>query len=441
MGDCNKAQFARWKSIDVASNDGSPEDGFRCAVPANGQHVDEAVATEQQEQVQGSVAMPNREEESPPDPGAASTPPEHEDMDTHTGLANLHAGKRPRDQTNSLATTQDSSGGDEPPPKAPGSASGPPTQKPTASKTTSGIRPSRSAEDVDHNRNPDTGDIRVVREELDRLQGVRFQPTATALTDIVREEVRQAAQPFVQTRPEAAPVLTYAQAGQHVDEAVDTEQQEQVEGTVVMPNREEESPPDPGAASTPPEHEDMDTHTGLANLQAGKRPRDQTNSLATTQDSSGGDEPPPKAPEDFKIVFKPGGGLDLRTTTNGALLQILCTLATIDYATARTADRVRINPYNSLTISTPSEPRARLYLRVSELRLGPTSYPLRAYMAAPANALRGMIYNAVDSQTQDEIVQDLHFMNVNTPCAIADAREMGRSKSILITFVGSTTHP
>ncbi|KAH7973541.1 hypothetical protein HPB49_002231 [Dermacentor silvarum] len=153
--------------------------------------------------------------------------------------------------------------------------------------------------------------------------------------------------------------------------------------------------------------------------------------------------PLPRLPEeDFKIVFRPGGGLDLRTTTNGALLQILCTLATIDYATARTADRVRINPYNnSLTISTPSEPRARLYLRVSELRLGPTSYPLRAYMAAPDNALRGIIYNAVDSQTQDEIVQDLQAMNVNTPYAIADARQMGRSQSILITFVGTTTLP
>ncbi|KAH7949392.1 hypothetical protein HPB49_009301 [Dermacentor silvarum] len=141
--------------------------------------------------------------------------------------------------------------------------------------------------------------------------------------------------------------------------------------------------------------------------------------------------PLPRLPaEDFKNVFRPGGGLDLRTTTNGALLQILCTLATIDYATARTADRVRINPYNnSLTISTPSEPRARLYLRVSELRLGPTSYPLRAYMAAPDNALRGIIYNAVDSQTQDEIVQDLQAMNVNTPYAIADARQMGRNLS------------
>ncbi|KAH7980914.1 hypothetical protein HPB49_020056 [Dermacentor silvarum] len=147
--------------------------------------------------------------------------------------------------------------------------------------------------------------------------------------------------------------------------------------------------------------------------------------------------PLPRLPaEDLKIVFRRGGGLDLRTTTNGALLEILCTLAT-----ARTADRVRINPYNSLTVSTPSEPRARLYLRVSELRLGPTSYPLRTYMAAPDNALRGIIYNAVDSQTQDEMIQDLQAMNVNTPYAIADARQMGRSLSILITFVGTTTLP
>ncbi|KAL1474368.1 hypothetical protein MTO96_038023 [Rhipicephalus appendiculatus] len=71
----------------------------------------------------------------------------------------------------------------------------------------------------------------------------------------------------------------------------------------------------------------------------------------------------------------------------------------------------------------------------------PSLTPLRAYMAAPDNALRGIIYNAVDSQTQDEIIQDLQSMNVNTPYAIADARRMGRSKSILITFVGTTTLP
>ncbi|KAH7934014.1 hypothetical protein HPB49_020425 [Dermacentor silvarum] len=116
--------------------------------------------------------------------------------------------------------------------------------------------------------------------------------------------------------------------------------------------------------------------------------------------------PLPRLPaEDFKIVFRQGVGLYLCTTTNEALLRILCTLATIDYATARSSERVRINPYNSLIVSTPSEPCARLYLRVSELRL------------------------------------HLQFMNVNTVCAIANARQMGRSKSILITFGGTTTLP
>ncbi|KAH7977840.1 hypothetical protein HPB49_003717 [Dermacentor silvarum] len=62
-------------------------------------------------------------------------------------------------------------------------------------------------------------------------------------------------------------------------------------------------------------------------------------------------------------------------------------------------------------------------------------------MVAPDNALRGIIYNAVDSKTQDQIVQDLQSMNVNIAYAIADARQMGRSQSILITFVGTTTRP
>ncbi|KAH8037883.1 hypothetical protein HPB51_018371 [Rhipicephalus microplus] len=126
--------------------------------------------------------------------------------------------------------------------------------------------------------------------------------------------------------------------------------------------------------------------------------------------------PLPRLPaEDFKIVFSPGGRLDLRTTTNGVLLQTLCSLANIDYAAARTADCIRFNPYNnSLTVSTPYEPRACLYLHASELRLGTISYPLRAYMAAPDNALRGINYNAVDSQTQDGIIQNIQSMNLKT---------------------------
>ncbi|KAL1476077.1 hypothetical protein MTO96_036788 [Rhipicephalus appendiculatus] len=144
----------------------------------------------------------------------------------------------------------------------------------------------------------------------------------------------------------------------------------------------------------------------------------------------------PRPPaEDFKIVFRPGGGLDLRTTINDVLLQTLCSLATIDYAIARTADRVRINPYNnSLTVSTPSESRASHYLRVSELRLGPIFYPIRAYMAAPSTTPWTPKHRTRSSKISNPRMP-------TPPYVIADARRMGRSKSILITFVGTTTLP
>ncbi|KAH7940926.1 hypothetical protein HPB49_008143 [Dermacentor silvarum] len=59
------------------------------------------------QKAEDSVAVTNAEVKSLPEPGTTSTAPEPEGMDTHTGLANLQAGKRPHDQANSLATLQD----------------------------------------------------------------------------------------------------------------------------------------------------------------------------------------------------------------------------------------------------------------------------------------------------------------------------------------------
>ncbi|XP_065308643.2 uncharacterized protein [Dermacentor albipictus] len=115
--------------------------------------------------------------------------------------------------------------------------------------------------------------------------------------------------------------------------------------------------------------------------------------------------------------------------------------ASVEYGNARVEDRVRINPYNSFTLSTPPEQRTRQYVRTSELHLATQLYPLRAYVAAPDNALRGIIYNAMDNQNQEEIIEDLQAMNPSSTYAIADARQMGRTRSILITFVGTKELP
>ncbi|KAG0410928.1 hypothetical protein HPB47_011954 [Ixodes persulcatus] len=94
--------------------------------------------------------------------------------------------------------------------------------------------------------------------------------------------------------------------------------------------------------------------------------------------------PLPKLPKtDFKIVFRPGCGLNLR-------------------------DKL---------------------------------YPVKAYVAAPDNAVRGILYNAIYNQAQDEIFQDLVELNPSKSFTIVDARQLGRTKSILVTFINTKEVP
>ncbi|KAL3217075.1 hypothetical protein MRX96_051056 [Rhipicephalus microplus] len=127
--------------------------------------------------------------------------------------------------------------------------------------------------------------------------------------------------------------------------------------------------------------------------------------------------PLPQLPaEDFNIrPLQTGrGGLDLRTTTNGDLLQTLCSLANIDYAAARTADRVRINSCNN-SLSAPHLSHAHVSTSVhlkSAWVPSLTPYmPTWQHQTTPSVASS----TTLDSQTQDEIIQDLQSMNLNTP--------------------------
>ncbi|KAH7958823.1 hypothetical protein HPB49_005438 [Dermacentor silvarum] len=145
---------------------------------------------------------------------------------------------------------------------------------------------------------------------------------------------------------------------------------------------------------------------------------------------------------DFKIVFRPRGGLDLRPINGGALLPILCAGAEIDYNQVRSQDKLRINPHNnSLTVSTPSESRMKRYVQLQGLQLNDQQYPMKGYVAAPDNAIKGILYNAVYNQSQEEIFEDLVALNPSRTFTMADARQLGRTKSILVTFINTTEVP
>ncbi|KAH7965017.1 hypothetical protein HPB49_002867 [Dermacentor silvarum] len=145
---------------------------------------------------------------------------------------------------------------------------------------------------------------------------------------------------------------------------------------------------------------------------------------------------------DFKIVFRLGGGLDLRPVNGGAFLSILCAGAEINYNQARSQGKLRINPHNnSFTVSTPSEPRMKRYVQLQGVQLNDQQYPMKAYVAASDNAIKGILCNAVYNQFQEEIFQDLKALHPNRIFTIADARQLGRTKSILVTFINTTEVP
>lgn len=93
------------------------------------------------------------------------------------------------------------------------------------------------------------------------------------------------------------------------------------------------------------------------------------------------------------------------------------------------------------TISTPAEIQAKRYVAVDSLQLGTVKYPLRAYVAAPDDAVRGISHNALYNQTEEEFIQDWQAMNKSSPYTITDARPFGKTKSVLIPSINVQALP
>ncbi|KAH7980070.1 hypothetical protein HPB49_012944 [Dermacentor silvarum] len=66
-------------------------------------------------------------------------------------------------------------------------------------------------------------------------------------------------------------------------------------------------------------------------------------------------------------------------------------------------------------------------------------YPVNAYIPAPDKAIKGIAYNVLDDQTRKEILEDIQ--DLNKGCQIAEARRLGKTSSLLITFTGTHKVP
>lgn len=146
--------------------------------------------------------------------------------------------------------------------------------------------------------------------------------------------------------------------------------------------------------------------------------------------------PIPRLPrDDRKIVVRPRN-LNLRTIPPGILLATVCAQLNLPMPVIRNEDQLRINPYNNtFTISTPSDERAQLYLNLPGIRINDVDHPVMAYLPAPDNAVRGVIYGALGDESAEEIIE---LCTIENPkLQILSARRMGQSRAMVITFAST----
>lgn len=140
----------------------------------------------------------------------------------------------------------------------------------------------------------------------------------------------------------------------------------------------------------------------------------------------------PRLPEeDYKIIYRPTGGVDFTRYTEKSIRHAIATASGIT-ATEADKDQSRTNSAkNVFTISTPVQANALRYVTVKQIKIEGKDVIMTSYIAPPDRALQGIIYRAYDGETQQEMMTEFHKRNPE----IVQARTMGRtSKSLLLHF-------
>ncbi|KAH7932009.1 hypothetical protein HPB52_025025 [Rhipicephalus sanguineus] len=142
-------------------------------------------------------------------------------------------------------------------------------------------------------------------------------------------------------------------------------------------------------------------------------------------------------PEDYKIVLRPQGSLNLADLGPARLTEALCAAAAFDSPEVLHIDQVRIHPTNNtITVSTPDENRAMAYLKITQLQVADQSCAMAVYAPAPDNSVRGIIFNAHSFESDNQIFNELRARNPTID--IVGARRLGKTRHFVITLAGHT---
>ncbi|KAH7948193.1 hypothetical protein HPB52_019250 [Rhipicephalus sanguineus] len=146
--------------------------------------------------------------------------------------------------------------------------------------------------------------------------------------------------------------------------------------------------------------------------------------------------PLPRMPADtIHIVGRTKTPVDLTKLPPWQLYEALLKAASLPDQPPASSDKLRVHPTNNtFTISVPDSVRAQAYLRITSLQIGDRVIEFHVYAPPPNDAFRGIMFNAYDSFTDDEILKDLQDSNPSMP--VVGGRCMGRTNHVLVTMLG-----
>ncbi|KAH8030547.1 hypothetical protein HPB51_008667 [Rhipicephalus microplus] len=168
------------------------------------------------------------------------------------------------------------------------------------------------------------------------------------------------------------------------------------------------------------------TNAGGASIEAYRRVKDFLHRRPVPKE--------PQLPEDdYKVVIRPGGGLDLTRQSLALIRDCVLRAAKVQPDIAG-EDTLRINMrQNTMIMSTPSLANAKEYSNIKEIMINDKSYATAAYVTAPENTSKGVIHGIPKYDNQEDIEKSL--VNQRNP-TILHARRMGLTDSVVIVFEG-----
>ncbi|KAH8021755.1 hypothetical protein HPB51_016819 [Rhipicephalus microplus] len=131
------------------------------------------------------------------------------------------------------------------------------------------------------------------------------------------------------------------------------------------------------------------TNAGGASMEASRRLKDVLHRRPVPKE--------PQLPEDdYKVVIRPGGGLDLTRQILALIRNCVLRAAKVQPDIAG-EDTLRINMrQNTMILSTPSLANAKEYSNIKETMINNKSYATAAYVTAPENTSKGVIHGILN---------------------------------------------